>query len=195
VVHLLSNSRFEGYDVIVELARARALIVLAFEGVVVPGVGLTSDPERTDPESRALIRSLAQLYPCAVVTHQATSVVTGCLEDVPLQVIGGPTVERRSAVEAFARGFPPWPVAFVGSEEEDEEVFRAPFVTHAIRVGTRVGSTAAHQFISDRVELDAFVSKLVTERARLAGLGGGWQDLEGRRSSEPAAKQRLSCRK
>jgi hypothetical protein len=150
--------------------------VLAYEGVLVPLEAGAS--ARLDDRTRALLRAAALLYPCAVVTTGSTPSIAALRERVPsLTVLAGQAEAKVEAVERFARGFPPWPTAFLGSTPDDEPVFRSPSVTHTIRVG-RTTSSAARYFVNGRDELDGLLSQLVMERARIAGLGAGWRQLD-----------------
>lgn len=178
MVHLLSNRSFEGFDVIRELARARALLVLAYEGVLVPLE--PGEDAQIGAHTRALLRAAALLYPCAVVTSASPGILASQVARVPsLSVLGEARVDRASAVERLAAAFPPWPVAYIGSTYDDEPVFRSKVVTHPIRVGA-VATSAARYFVHDREDLDRLLSALVTERARIAGLGASWQQLQRR---------------
>jgi hypothetical protein len=180
VLPLTSNRQFDGYDTIRELARARSLIMIAYEGVLVDpppasGAGL-------DERMRALLRAAAVLYPCAVVTSGEPSSVAAQLERVPsLAVLTDRAASRARAVEQFAAGFPPWPISYIGSTADDEPVFRSKVVTHPIRVGAAAG-TAARYFVNDRTELGRFLSQLVSERTGIAGLGATWQQLDRERT-------------
>jgi hypothetical protein len=176
VLHLLSNQQFEGFDVVRELASARALIVLAHEGVLVPLEASAS--ARIDDRTRALLRAAALLFPCAVVTAGSPPGVAALGERVPsLTILAGQGEAKVEAVERFAKGFPPWPTVYLGSSPDDELVFRSPLVTHTIRVG-RSTSSSARYFVSGRGELDGLLSQLVMERARIAGLDAGWHQLD-----------------
>jgi trehalose 6-phosphate phosphatase len=93
---------------------------------------------------------------------------------VNLAPIGAPT--KAEAIDVFAAQFPPGPLLFAGDDETDEDAFRWPPVTHGVRVG-RSESTAARYFLEGQVDVERLLWALVSERARVAGLGDGWQDL------------------
>lgn len=176
MLHLLSNRRFEGFDVIQELARARALIVLAYDGVLVARDAQAGT--RIGARTRALLRAASLLFPCAVLAGRDPVEVAEQVERVPsLTVHAGHGTAKAEAVERLAAGFPPWPIAYLGSTQDDEPVFRSSIVTHPIRVGPAAES-GARFFVNDRDEVDHLLSALVTERARLAGLGAPWHQLD-----------------
>jgi trehalose 6-phosphate phosphatase len=94
-----------------------------------------------------------------------------------VNVVPASAPTKADAVERFAARYPPWPVLYVGDDETDEDAFAARVVTHPVRVG-RPERTAARFFLEDQAEVDVVLWSLVSERARAAGLGGGWQDLD-----------------
>jgi trehalose 6-phosphate phosphatase len=94
-----------------------------------------------------------------------------------VNVVPATAPTKADAVERFAGHHLPWPVLYVGDEETDEDAFGSRAVTHPVRVG-RSERTAARYFLEDQAEIDTLLWSLVSERARAAGLGGGWQDLD-----------------
>lgn len=94
--------------------------------------------------------------------------------------IGAPT--KADAIDAFAAQFPPGPLLFAGDDETDEDAFRSPLVTCAVRVG-RSERTAARYCLETQADVDRLLWVLVSERARGSGLVDRWQDLDPSRSS------------
>jgi trehalose-phosphatase len=87
------------------------------------------------------------------------------------------TRTKADAIAAFAAQFPPGPLLFAGDDETDEDALRSPLVTHGIRVG-RPERTAARYFLEAQADVDRLLWALVSEQARVAGLGDGWQGLD-----------------
>jgi trehalose 6-phosphate phosphatase len=88
VIHLLSNRGYEGFDAIRELARARALLVLDFDGTLAP---IVEDPDeaRVGEHTRALLRAAALLFPCAVVSGRARADLALRLARIPALMLAG----------------------------------------------------------------------------------------------------------
>ncbi len=72
-----------GDDVLEQIAAARALLAFDYDGTLAPYID-----ERTAasmrPETRALLRTAALLYPCAVVSGRARADVAARVEGIPL---------------------------------------------------------------------------------------------------------------
>jgi trehalose 6-phosphate phosphatase len=77
-----------GAAVIDEIARARSLLAFDFDGTLAP---IVEDRARAcmRPETRALLRATALLYPCAVVSGRTRSDVAARVSDVPLVAVVG----------------------------------------------------------------------------------------------------------
>jgi trehalose 6-phosphate phosphatase len=117
--------------VLSDLARVQPLLVFDFDGTLAP---IVSDPTAATmrPETRALLRVTALLYPCAVVSGRRRADVLGRLGGVPLVgVVGnhgaeagfGP-VDRspRDAVEAWLEVLRRKLGALKGVRIEDKEL-------------------------------------------------------------------------
>lgn len=78
----------EGRPVLEGLARERVLVVLDFDGTLAPIVARPADAAMR-PETRALLRVAALLYPCAVVSGRPRAEVAQRVEGVPLVAIVG----------------------------------------------------------------------------------------------------------
>ncbi len=71
-----------------DLARAAALLVFDFDGTLAPIVG-DRDAARLRPETRGLLRALAVLYPCAILSGRGRADVAARVEGIPLVAIVG----------------------------------------------------------------------------------------------------------
>ncbi len=73
----------EGIEALRRIAAARALLAFDFDGTLAPYV---DDREAADmrPETRALLRTAAILYPCAVVSGRPRAEVAARFEGIPL---------------------------------------------------------------------------------------------------------------
>jgi trehalose 6-phosphate phosphatase len=94
---------------------------------------------------------------------------------VNLAPVGAPT--KADAIEAFSLEFPPAPLAYFGDDETDEDAFRSHVVTYAVRIGPSETS-AARYHLETQAEIDTLLWTLVSERARVAGAGDGWLELD-----------------
>ncbi len=78
----------EGASAIEEIARTRPLLAFDFDGTLAPIV-----PDRADaqvrPETRALLRTVSLLHPCAVVSGRCRDDVLRRLSGVPLAAVVG----------------------------------------------------------------------------------------------------------
>jgi trehalose 6-phosphate phosphatase len=258
MIHLLSP---EGREAVGRIARERALLAFDFDGTLAP---LVDDPREAwmRAHTRALLRAVATLFPCAVISGRARADVLARLGDAHLRaVIGNHGAERgdarprvgraraaawaaalrdalhdeegvevedkgltvavhyrrarwpeaarkrivqlaallpgvrlfgghdvvnlapvgaptkADAIEAFSIEFPPAPLAFFGDDETDEDAFRSHVVTFAVRIGPSETS-AARYHLEHQAEIDAVLWAIVSERARVSGLGDGWQELD-----------------
>lgn len=130
----------ESAGTIADLARVQPLLVFDFDGTLAP---ITGDPGAAAmrPETRALLRVTALLYPCAVVSGRRRSDVLAKLAGVPLVgVIGnhgaeagfGP-VDRspRGDVERWLVALRPVVEALPGAWIEDKELSLAIHYRHA----------------------------------------------------------------
>jgi trehalose 6-phosphate phosphatase len=77
-----------GNVVIDEVARARTLLAFDYDGTLAP---IVEDRARASmrPETRALLRATALLYPCAVVSGRTRADVAERVSDVPLVAVVG----------------------------------------------------------------------------------------------------------
>lgn len=94
MIHVLSK---EAGQLVQELARDRPLVALDFDGTLAP---LVDDPRdaRMRENTRALLRVMAPLYPCAVVSGRARADVATRVEDASLvAVVGNHGAEGGSA--------------------------------------------------------------------------------------------------
>ena len=78
----------EAQSVVTRVARERTLLVFDFDGTLAPIVERREDA-RMRPETRALLRATALLYPCAVVSGRSRSDVAARVADVPLVAVIG----------------------------------------------------------------------------------------------------------
>jgi trehalose 6-phosphate phosphatase len=74
--------------VVDRIARERTLLAFDFDGTLAPIVERREDA-RMRPETRALLRATALLYPCAVVSGRARADVAARVADVPLVAVVG----------------------------------------------------------------------------------------------------------
>jgi trehalose 6-phosphate phosphatase len=74
--------------IVEELARQRTLLAFDFDGTLAPIVDDRSAAAMR-PETRALLRATALLYPCAVISGRTRADVAARVEDVPLVAIVG----------------------------------------------------------------------------------------------------------
>lgn len=141
------------------------------DGVVVEDKGFTVAVHyrmaRDAAEARSRIVQLASVLPGARVF--------GGHAVVNLAPVGAAT--KADAMASLAAQFPPWPVLFVGDDDTDEDAFRSRVVSHPIRVGWSERS-AARYYLENQAEVDRLLWMLVAERARVANLGEGWQELD-----------------
>lgn len=123
-----------------EVVRVQPLLVFDFDGTLSPLVD-RPDAAGLRPETRALLRVAALLYPCAVVSGRRRADVAGRLEGIPLvAVIGnhgaeagfGP-VERspRPEVEAWLEALHAALGAMPGVSIEDKDLSVAVHYRHA----------------------------------------------------------------
>jgi trehalose 6-phosphate phosphatase len=84
----MKNILSEGQAAIERVARERMVIVFDFDGTLAP---LVPDPDeaRMGDSTRTLLRLVALLHPCAVISGRARADVTRRLEGVPLVAIVG----------------------------------------------------------------------------------------------------------
>jgi trehalose 6-phosphate phosphatase len=78
----------DGAAVIDEIARARTLLAFDFDGTLAPIVEERAHA-RMRPETRALLRATALLYPCAVISGRTRADVAARVADVPLVAVVG----------------------------------------------------------------------------------------------------------
>jgi trehalose 6-phosphate phosphatase len=77
-----------GQPVLFHIARHRPLLAFDFDGTLAPIVEDRGDAELR-PRTRALLRTAALLYPCAVVSGRARADVAARVDDIPLVAIVG----------------------------------------------------------------------------------------------------------
>lgn len=77
-----------GRPVIIHIARHRPVLVFDYDGTLAPLVEEREDAVMR-PRTRALLRTAALLYPCAVVSGRARADVAARVDDVPLVAIVG----------------------------------------------------------------------------------------------------------
>ncbi|MGC3996395.1 MAG: trehalose-phosphatase [Anaeromyxobacter sp.] len=77
-----------GAAMFAEIARARALLAFDFDGTLAP---IVDDPSRARmrPDTWALLRATALLFPCAVISGRARPDVAARLENIPLAAVVG----------------------------------------------------------------------------------------------------------
>ena len=75
-------------EVVNEIARARTLLAFDFDGTLAP---LVADRDRAAmrDETRALLRTAALLYPCAVISGRGRADVAARVEGIPLVAVVG----------------------------------------------------------------------------------------------------------
>jgi trehalose 6-phosphate phosphatase len=78
----------EGAAVIDDIARDRTFLAFDFDGTLAPLVDERADAQ-VRPETLALLRATALLYPCAVISGRERSDVSARVADVPLQAVIG----------------------------------------------------------------------------------------------------------
>ena len=78
----------EGAAVIDDIAQERALLAFDFDGTLAPIVEERSAAQMR-PETQALLRATAVLYPCAVISGRARSDVLARVADIPLTAVVG----------------------------------------------------------------------------------------------------------
>jgi trehalose 6-phosphate phosphatase len=78
----------EASAIVDEIARQRTLLAFDFDGTLAPIVDDRSGAAMR-PETRALLRATALLYPCAVISGRTRSDVAARVADVPLVAIVG----------------------------------------------------------------------------------------------------------
>ena len=73
----------QGGDILDQIAAARALLAFVYDGTLAP---YTEERTAADmrPETRALLRTAALLYPCAVISGRARADVAARVEGIPL---------------------------------------------------------------------------------------------------------------
>jgi trehalose 6-phosphate phosphatase len=100
----------DGEATIRDAVRRRALLVLDFDGTLAP---IVDDPAAAAmrPTTRALLRTIAMLVPCAVISGRARADVAPRVAGVPLRAIVGnhgaepARMEAPSAIRARVRGW------------------------------------------------------------------------------------------
>lgn len=85
MINLLSA---EGLDVIRTAARERTLLAFDFDGTLAPIVERSADAQ-LGPQTRALLRAAAQLFPCAVISGRAREDLGRRLHQVPALMLAG----------------------------------------------------------------------------------------------------------
>ncbi|HET7754766.1 MAG TPA: trehalose-phosphatase [Anaeromyxobacteraceae bacterium] len=78
----------EGAAVVDDIARDRTFLAFDFDGTLAPIVDERSEAQMR-PETLALLRATALLYPCAVISGRARADVAARVADVPLAAIVG----------------------------------------------------------------------------------------------------------
>jgi len=78
----------DGRGALDDLAARRALLAFDFDGTLAPIVA-DRDAAEMRPETRRLLRALALLYPCAVVSGRARADVAARVADIPLFAVVG----------------------------------------------------------------------------------------------------------
>lgn len=88
---------------------------------------------------------------------------------VNVSPVGAPT--KGAAVEGLARAHPGRPIVFTGDDDTDEDAFRSPAVTAAVRVG-RSAHSAARWFVASQERVDEWLRRLVSARQSALRAGG-----------------------
>ncbi len=73
----------QGDDVLEQIAAARALLALDYDGTLAPYIDERAAASMR-PETRTLLRTAALLYPCAVISGRARADVASRVEGIPL---------------------------------------------------------------------------------------------------------------
>jgi len=90
------------------LARGRALLAFDFDGTLAP---IVADPARANlrPRTRRLLRAVAGVYPCLVISGRARPDVLGRVAGIPLRrVFGNHGIEPSPALPAARRHVRRW---------------------------------------------------------------------------------------
>jgi trehalose-6-phosphatase len=183
-----------GATALAGLARDRTLLVLADGALAPPGAPLR-------PETRALLRAAALLYPCAVISARRRAEVVARVDRAPLvATLGRHGAEpgfgpvdaglvreaeasparaaalRADAVAHLCRRLGVPSAAYVGDGAVDEVAFAAAAVSVGIRVGED-GRSAAAYWVAERAQVDDLLRALVAARVEEDGRGVRWQGV------------------
>jgi trehalose 6-phosphate phosphatase len=95
-------------EVLAQFAWSNALVALDYDGTLAPIVEV---PDRATmrPSTRALLRELAKLYPCAVISGRSQADVAGRLQDTGIvTIVGNHGVEPWQATAGIMREVRDW---------------------------------------------------------------------------------------
>lgn len=165
------------------LARERPLLVLDLDAVLAPPRDGRGPGAVVPDATRALLRAVALLYPCAVISGRRRAEVAACVCGVPLVAVLG-----RHGAEP---GFGPVDAALVRELDAAEEASTARVRGDAIAQLCRRLGVAAAAYIGDapaegevvrwrfgaRGPADDLLRALVVARLDEDGLGARWQGV------------------